>query len=120
MSQRLATRRFGRFTVPAALAHRFDTDLKRVMGLCIVFRAEHLFASDDIEYWAASEHFRPVALGEVMPEYRWIFDNGHPRAEEVTAGAPSTIPPPPPPQPSPGNTSYAGGGGCASRSFTWS
>lgn len=79
-------RRFGRFTVPARWAHEFRTELKRVMGLCIVFRAEHLFHSDQIEYWAASEHFRHVPLGEVCPEYRWIFtDEGDLWCEEVKA-----------------------------------
>ena len=79
-------RRFGRFTAPARWAHEFRTELKRVMGLCIVFRAEHLFHSDQIEYWAASEHFRPVLHGEVCPEYRWHFsDDGSVWCEEVTA-----------------------------------
>jgi hypothetical protein len=79
-------RRFGRFTAPAELAHTFSTDLKRVMGKCIVFRAEHLFHTNKIEYMAASEHFRPVPLGEVVPEYRWIFsDTDGLRAEEVDA-----------------------------------
>ena len=56
------------------------------MGLCIVFRAEHLFNSDSIEYLAASERFRTVALGEIMPEYRWYFtDEGDVWCEEVNA-----------------------------------
>lgn len=76
-------RGYGRFTVPARWVHEFRTELKRVMGLCIVFRAEHLFHSDEIEYLAASEHFRPVPLGEMMPEYRWHFtDDGDVWAEE--------------------------------------
>ncbi len=76
-------RRYGRFTAPAQWAHEFRTELKRVMGLCIVFRAEHLFHSDEIEYWAASEHFRPVPLGEMTPEYRWYFtEDGNVWAEE--------------------------------------
>jgi hypothetical protein len=83
-------RRFGRFTAPAQWAHEFRTDLKRVMGQCIVFRAEHLFHSNQIEYWAASEHFRPVSFGEVVPEYRWIIEADGPlRAEEV---APRGVP----------------------------
>lgn len=79
-------RRYGRFTAPAEWAHQFRTELKRVMGLCIVFRAEHLFHSDQIEYWATSEHFRHVPLGEVCPEYRWFFtDDGDLWCEEVKA-----------------------------------
>lgn len=86
-SNRSDARRYGRFTVPATLAHQFSSDLKRVMGLCIVFRAEQLFHSDRIEYWAASEHFRHVVAGQVVPTYRWVFDEGHPRAVEVVDGA---------------------------------
>lgn len=77
-------RRVGRFTVPAFMAHEFSTDLKRVMGQCIVFRAEHHYFSNRIEYWAASEHFREIDQGGVMPEYRWVFsDTDGLRAEEV-------------------------------------
>lgn len=79
-------RRFGRFTAPASWAHEFRTELKRVMGLCVVFRAEHMLYSDQIEYLAASEHFRHVPRGEVCPEYRWIFtDEGGISCEEVKA-----------------------------------
>ena len=66
-------RRFGRFSVPADMAHEFSPELLRVMGQCIVFRAEHLFHSDTIEYWASSMYFRPVPMGEMVPNYRWIF-----------------------------------------------
>lgn len=79
-------RRYGRFSVPATWAHEFRTDLKRVMGQCIVFRAEMLYWSDTIEYMAASEHFREIAEGEIMPLYRWCFsDDGSMWAEEVDA-----------------------------------
>lgn len=79
-------RGYGRFTVPAWLAHEFSTDLKRVMGKCIVVKAEHLFYGDRIEYWALSEHFRHVPLGEICPEYRWHFTSeGDMWCEEVKA-----------------------------------
>ena len=80
------TRRYGKFRVPAELARRFDTSMKRVMGLCIVFRAEHLFYCDEIEYFAVSEHFRPVPPGEMIPEYYWVIEDGYPHAEEVASG----------------------------------
>lgn len=79
-------RRYGRFSVPAKWAHEFRTELKRVMGQCIVFRAEQLFWCDSIEYMAASEHFRHVPEGEIMPVYRWVFtDDGDLWAEEIAA-----------------------------------
>lgn len=86
----MAERRYGRFTAPDDFVRQFSTDLKRIMGQCIVFRAEHLFHSRSVEYWAASEHFRPVPLGAVIPEYHWVFVDGHPHAEEVTYGVPTT------------------------------
>lgn len=80
------TRRLGRFTAPAQWAREFRTELKRVMGLCIVVRAEQLYAGDVIEYWASSEHFRALPFGEVVPEYRWVFtDAGDLWCEEVKA-----------------------------------
>lgn len=65
--------RIGRFTVPAQWAREFSTGLKRVMGQCIVVRAEMLFARDAIEYMAISEHFQEVPLGGEAPEYKWTF-----------------------------------------------
>ena len=77
-------RRYGRFTAPAQWAREFRTELKRVMGLCIVVRAENLFVSDQIEYWAASEHFRALLPGEIVPEYRWVFsEDGYVCCEEI-------------------------------------
>jgi hypothetical protein len=80
------THRYGRFSAPAAWAREFRTDLKRVMGYCIVLRAEQMFISDRIEYWAVSEHFRELPIGEMVPEYRWHFtDEGAIWCEEVKA-----------------------------------
>ena len=77
-------RRYGRFTVPAAWAHDYRTELLRVMGKCAVFRAEHLFFRDCIEYWAACDRFRLLSEGEIVPEYRWVFtDEGDFWCEEV-------------------------------------
>lgn len=67
------TRRLGRFTAPAEWARCFKTELKRVMGQCIVVRAEHLFANDKIEYLAICPHFRAIDEGEIVPTYRWMF-----------------------------------------------
>lgn len=68
-----ASKRVGRFTMTTDWARQFSTDAKRVMGLCVVVRAEQLFHSAIIEYIAISEHFREVATGEVVPEYVWNF-----------------------------------------------
>lgn len=49
--------RAGRFTMPTERARQFSTEGKRVMGLCIVVRAEQLFHSDVIEYIAIRRNF---------------------------------------------------------------
>lgn len=80
------SRRYGRFTAPSQWAQQFRTDLKRVMGLCIVVRAEHLFVSDSIEYYAISDRFRNVPHGEIVPEYQWFFSaDGDVWCEELNA-----------------------------------
>ena len=67
------SRRYGRFSVPARMADEYSSELLRVMGKCAVFRAEHLYHSDSIEYWAACDHFRELSEGEMVPEYIWHF-----------------------------------------------
>ena len=80
------TRRYGRFTVPTRWADEYRSELLRVMGKCIVFRAEQMYASDRIEYWAASDHFRELPEGEIIPEYHWHFsDDGHFWCQELCA-----------------------------------
>lgn len=66
-------RRRGRFSIDASLAREFNTGAKRVMGLCIIVRAELMFNTDRIEYHALSERFRQLAENEVIPEYVWYF-----------------------------------------------
>ena len=78
------SRRYGRFSVPTQLAYDFSTDLKRVMGQCIVVRAEQMFLSDTIEDQAISDHFRVLDEGEIAPTYRWVFtEEGDIWAEEL-------------------------------------
>lgn len=67
--------RLGSFKVPAHLARSFDSNLKRIMGMCIVVRAEHFFAQDEIEYVALSEYFDVVDPGYKIPEYVWIISD---------------------------------------------
>lgn len=78
------SQRWGKFKVPATLVTKFDTSLKRIMGQCIIVRAEHMFINNIIEYSAISEHFRDLPEGEITPEYKWVFDiDGFLTAEEV-------------------------------------
>lgn len=81
------SRRVGRFAIPAAWAHSFSTDAKRIMGLCIVVRAEYIFAGDVIEYTALSEHFRSIPSYEITPLYQWYFTEDGDMWAEETSGA---------------------------------
>ena len=80
----MTNRRYGRFYAPTDWAYQFRTELKRVMGQCIIVRAEVLFHRDQIEYYAISEHFRTIEEGEVPPVYEWIFgEDGDVSVSEV-------------------------------------
>lgn len=79
------SRRLGRFTAGGEWAWTFPSALKQVMGQCIILRAEHHMATDKIEYFAISEHFREVPLGALIPEYLWTYsDHDGLQAHEVT------------------------------------
>jgi hypothetical protein len=69
-------RRLGRFTVPADWADRYSSDLLRIMGRCAIVRAELLYVSDQIEYWARSDNFRELSPNEIVPQYVWHFKEG--------------------------------------------
>lgn len=83
------SRRLGRFTASSSLARQFSTSLKRVMGQCIIVHAEQMFANDEIQYCAISEHFAPLPNGEIVPQYRWVFsETDGLRAERVEHAPP--------------------------------
>lgn len=72
------TRRLGRFRIAGVMLKNRPVDVLRVMGKCIVVRAEYLYEADAIEYTAISEHFAPLPEGFVVPTYRWVFQSdGH-------------------------------------------
>lgn len=49
----------------------YPSEALRVMGKCVILRAEHRLDMDCIEYWAVSDHFRFVPLWQRCPEYIW-------------------------------------------------
>lgn len=67
-------KRLGLFYAPEKMAREFSSDLKRVMGQCIIMGVEYIFFDEAIRYMALSEHFDPVGTGEELPTYTWIFD----------------------------------------------
>jgi hypothetical protein len=76
-------KRAGVFYLPFEVLESFDTSAKRIMGKCIVFRAETLWHMQQVEYYAISDCFEEVPEGQVIPHYEWIFDEGHPTAVRV-------------------------------------
>lgn len=66
-------RRYGRFSIPATWVDEARPEVTRVMGMCAIFRAEHMMMCDRVEYHAACWKFRPVPVGDIAPEYSWIF-----------------------------------------------
>jgi hypothetical protein len=46
---------------------------KLIMNDVIVIRAENCFATDEITYWAYSEHFDELGPERIIPEYEAII-----------------------------------------------
>jgi hypothetical protein len=74
-------KRRGRFTISMSLLREVEEgraycreQLKQIMGMCVVYRAEARFENDSVEYWAFSELFEEKEEYESAPEYRWIVD----------------------------------------------
>ena len=76
-------RRYGSFLIPRQLIETDEANITRVMGACIILRAEMRYATDGILYEAYSFRFRELAEGEIMPLYDWVFtDEGDMQAVE--------------------------------------
>ena len=83
MSNIVTSRRLGSFEITRDLIETGDTTVMRVMGKCIVVRAEYMFHTNSIEYIAYSEWFRSLSEGEVVPKYEVFNDDGYIYAKEV-------------------------------------
>lgn len=66
-------RQLGRFRLAVEATIRDPGPAMRLMGHVIVLRAEHMLASDEIEYMAISPSFRGVEVGEVIPCYQVVY-----------------------------------------------
>jgi hypothetical protein len=65
----------GKFFVSYVLIKSRPELVQQIMGACIVVRAEALYTFDGIEYYALSEHFRPLEEGDKIPEYEGKIEN---------------------------------------------
>lgn len=68
----IQNRQIGRFMIRSYFLGHSQPIFEKVL----IVRCEHLMAYDVYEYYAYSEAFRPVKLGELIPEYHPnIFQN---------------------------------------------
>jgi len=77
--------RRGRFSLDSWHVRNSSVAVSRIMSQCIIVRAEMNFMRGAIDYEAISWRFREVPEGEVMPTYRWVYDDdtGELYCEEV-------------------------------------
>lgn len=74
----------GRFTLQRELVQKSPDIALRIMGQCIVLRAEALAWNDVIEYTALSMCFEKHIDGSLLPHYDWVTE-GEPGFESATA-----------------------------------
>ena len=68
-------RRRGAFSIPTQMIAGEPEVVKKIMGRCLIIRAEVMGIKDVIEYQAVCDDFDEVKEGELMPEYRWLVDS---------------------------------------------
>lgn len=73
MATTFRARRLGRFEIDVRFIDEFNTAVKRIMGKCIIVRAEMRYDTGRVEYVAISDHFDEVELGQTIPSYDWII-----------------------------------------------
>lgn len=56
------------------LTPEFEPMMTRLMGSCIVMRAEFNYMGNAIHYEAYSFRFRELDEGEIIPNYDFFFD----------------------------------------------
>ena len=67
------TMRRGRFSLPIRSVEESTLPIRRIMGQCVIVRAEMMFMTGNIDYHATSWRFREVQEGCVIPVYEWIW-----------------------------------------------
>lgn len=62
----------GKFSVSMEIIRENPDFVMKLMGMCVIVRAERMFVNDSIEYIALSELFDEVEEGHQIPEYNMI------------------------------------------------
>ena len=79
--------RCGKFFIGAHMIRKYPDLVKKIMGECIIVKAEMSYIRHGIEYEAISDWFDFVPQGEYAPEYtitihkqgnnlKWMFEKG--------------------------------------------
>ena len=65
----MTVKRYGNFKISMTLIESHPDVVRKVMGKCIITRAEFVWASNCIEYTAISDLFEPIKDGMEIPNY---------------------------------------------------
>ena len=61
----------GRFHIDENMLRNGKQDVQDIMGQCVIYRAEHNYASKRFEYIADCSQFKYLPEGLEMPLYKW-------------------------------------------------
>jgi len=67
-------RKMGRFSISIRMIESDPEKVKKVMGKCVIFRAEMLYRSMSVEYEASCDDFEIIPMGCIMPDYDVFWD----------------------------------------------
>lgn len=85
----MKTYRAGKFSISLDMIDKYPITIKKVMGECIIVKAEIDYLSNTIEYTALSDWFEEVAENQCPMYYsikcikdkynniKWMFQEGH-------------------------------------------
>ena len=77
------SRQFGKFKILEIMIDNQPDLVRKIMGECIIVRAERMYVHDAIEYDAFSDHFESLDEGLMAPEYEWIITGDEIKAVKV-------------------------------------
>ena len=69
------TDKLGQFEIPLDLIKTEPDLIKRIMGECIVMRADFVYATSSVVYHALHDEFEDRELGTSPPEYEPAYDS---------------------------------------------
>ena len=69
------SKRYGKFFLSREMIIKYPNTIKKIMGECIILRAENMWCKEGIEYEALSDWFDEVEEGFIIPRYDIIFRN---------------------------------------------